>query len=82
MQAAKSRSNFINTDEGQEARKQLIAMFDDNGFNTQSSYSGNTEQYPDNVMPFVEKHITYLIKHPAVDVRQYLANIRLMTRIR
>jgi hypothetical protein len=82
MQTAKSRTNFISSEEGQEARTQLTNMLSNQDFNTRSTYSGNTEQYPDNVISFVEKHLNYLVKHPAVDVQQYLANVRLMTRIR
>jgi hypothetical protein len=34
------------------------------------------------VLTFREKHLTYLKKHPKVNARNYLANLRTMIKIR
>lgn len=46
------------------------------------SFSANTTLYPDGQMPFVDKHIAYLMDHPKLDPEQYLANLRLMLKRR
>ncbi len=60
----------------------LKAMVEDNNLNTRSSYSANAESYPDGQIPFVEKHMAYLMDHPKLSPIQYLANLRLMIRNR
>ena len=57
-------------------------MARDNVYNTGSSYSANSIQYPDNLIPFVDKHVNYLNAHPGLDPSQYIANLRLITRIK
>ena len=57
-------------------------MAADEMYSTLASYSANGETHPDHIMPFVEKHMTYLNTHPSVDPAQYLANLRLMTKKR
>jgi len=54
----------------------------DKAYNTDSSYSANSLQYADNLIPFVDKHMNYLNSHPKVEADQYIANIKLMSRIR
>lgn len=82
MAVTKKRIDFYNSEEGQEFRRILVSMSQDAAFNTDSGYSANSQLYPDNLMPFVDKHMTYLNTHPSIDPRQYLANLRLMTRLR
>lgn len=82
MATLKKRVNFYESEEGQAAQLLLEAMAADIGYNTPASYSANLERYPDKLMPFVEKHMTYLNQHPSVEPRHYLANLRLMSRIR
>ncbi len=82
MPTYKKHANFFETEEGVEYIKRLKKMAIDSTFNTDSSYSANSEMYPDNLIPFVNKHIDYLRKHPSLDPHQYLANLRLMTRVR
>jgi hypothetical protein len=65
-----------------EVRKKLELMESDPALNTTTSYSANGTLYPDHQMPFVDKHIAYLMNHPKVDYTQYLANLRLMLKIR
>ena len=80
MASAKSRKDFPNTEEGKEVKTQLQQMVESNTYNTCSSYSANTSLYPDNLIPFVDKHMEYLINHPMIEANQYLSNIKLMTR--
>lgn len=64
-------------------RDKLCQIEQDDSFNTcASSYSANIEMYPDNQIPFIDKHIAYLMAHPQVDYDQYLSNLRLMLKVR
>lgn len=65
-----------------DVRKQLQRMVDDPNMMTSSSYSANGEMYPDHQIPFVDKHVAYLMGHPKVDMSHYLANLRLMLKKR
>ncbi|MEO6761755.1 MAG: hypothetical protein ABI220_05310 [Candidatus Saccharimonadales bacterium] len=60
----------------------LQAMEVDDSLNTESTYCANSELYPDNQMPFADRHIAYLKAHPKLDPQHYLANLRLMIRVR
>lgn len=80
--ATKKRIDFYTSEAGLEARDLLIKMAADNGFNTQAIYSANSEQYPNNLIPFVDKHMAYLNVHPDIEPRDYISNLRLMTRMR
>jgi hypothetical protein len=74
--------NFLESEEAVEIKHTLESMVSDRTYNTESSYSANSGLYPDNLKPFVEKHMDYLSTHPAIDPDHYIANLRLMTRIR
>lgn len=64
-------------------REKLMEMQQDPKLAIQaSSFSPDSEQYPDGQIPFVDKHIAYLMKYPKLDPDQYLANLRLMLRKR
>jgi hypothetical protein len=66
-----------------DIHKKLVAMLHDPTLNTKaSSFSANSTLYPDGQMPFVDKHIAYLMNHPKLDHEQYLANLRLMLKKR
>jgi len=82
MSNVKSRAGFVDTEKGKEVREKLQLMTEDDRYNTASSYSANGALYPDNSMPFIDKHMSYLIVHPQLDPDQYLANVRLITRKR
>jgi hypothetical protein len=82
MSTYKKKQNFFESSEGVKVAELLTAMAADPTYNTVSSYSANSELYPDNLIPFVNKHMDYLRNHPATDPRHYLANLRLMTRVR
>lgn len=82
MQALKIRRNFFDSQEAEDIRQQLRNMVTSGLYNTASSYSANGVQYTDNLIPFLDKHMNYLNAHPKLDAGMYLANLRLMTRIR
>lgn len=82
MSTASKKINFIDSDEGQATRQQLLDMVADDAYMTDSSYSANGALYPDNLIPFVDKHMEYLRSHPTTNPQQYLSNLRLVTRLR
>ncbi len=82
MSSYKKKPNLFETEEGLEVQESLKAMAKNKMYNTESSYSANSELYPDNLIPFVAKHMEYLRTHPATDPQHYLSNLRLMTRVR
>ena len=63
-------------------RQLLQELVDDSGYNTEPSYIANAEIYTDHLIPFVEKHMAYLMSHPKVNPDQYISNLRMMTKIR
>lgn len=77
----KKRTLFFDTPLAGAVKAQLIAMKNDTRFKTESIYTANGVAYPDNQLPFVDKHMNYLQSHPAVDPEQYLANLRLISRV-
>jgi hypothetical protein len=82
MATLATRRDYANTEEGRAVQATLQKMATDASYNTTSSYASNTEQYPDNLISFVEKHMNYLSTHPNQDAMMYIANLRLMTRVR
>lgn len=82
MAISKRQADFITSEEGIQVRQELQSMFENDQYNTESSYSTNGELYHDNLRPFIDKHMDYLATHPSVDLHHYLANLRLMTRVR
>jgi hypothetical protein len=74
--------SFLDSEEGKNIRRVLHSMTLDNSYNTVSNYSSNRIKYPDNLIPFIDKHINYLNAHPNLEADQYLANIKLMSLIR
>jgi hypothetical protein len=72
---------FSNSEVGIETRSALERLQRDLAYNTSAGYHANETLYPDNLIPFVEKHMQYLSAHPAVNPTYYLANLRLMTKI-
>lgn len=82
MPTYKKRPDFFSSDEGVLAFQLLEAMDLDDGYYTGSSYSPNTELYPNNQIPFVDKHMYYLRNHPDTNMQQYISNLRLMTKVK
>lgn len=82
MYTPKKKVHFTSSDEGLEAERLLQLMVADKTFNTRASYSTNSVLYPDHLRPFINKHMDYLSSRPNLDPQSYIANLRLMTRIK
>ena len=82
MQTLKKRSSFLNSEEAKAIGQELQTMMASSLYNTEPTYTSNTFLYPDNLMPFVDKHLNYLNAHPKLDAGMYVSNLRLMTRNR
>ncbi|HSW85324.1 MAG TPA: hypothetical protein VLF79_01765 [Candidatus Saccharimonadales bacterium] len=82
MAMINQKRDFINSDEGKAIKQALQVLADDSSYNTRSSYHPNVVLYADNQIDFVDRHLEYLKVHPQLDAWKYIANIKLMTRIR
>jgi hypothetical protein len=82
MATVKKRINFYESIEGVRVKQLLTTMVSDDTFNTAPSYSADIEVYPNNLIPFIDKHMRYLSSHPSVNAGYYVSNLRLMTRIK
>ncbi|HSX07280.1 MAG TPA: hypothetical protein VLG11_00095 [Candidatus Saccharimonadales bacterium] len=82
MALMKTRITFADSDEGEQSKQKLKQMVASSLYNTTATYSANSSLYPDNLMPFIDKHMNYLISHPLLDPVKYIANIKLMTKLR
>jgi hypothetical protein len=79
---ATTKKYLYNDEEIARITDELKKIEADVTFHTNSSYSANTGSYPDNLIPFVQKHMLYLTEHPFVNPDQYLSNLRLMIKVR
>jgi hypothetical protein len=59
----------------------LRSMVDNPGYITEPSFCPRSSIYPTNLIPFVDKHLEYMRKHPTTDPYHYIANLKLMTKI-
>jgi hypothetical protein len=82
MPAYKKKIDFRETAEGIAAHAILQDMEASPTYNTSSSYTANTHLHPDNTISFTDKHIEYLMRHQNTNVNHYIANLKLITRIR
>ncbi|MGB4758958.1 MAG: hypothetical protein WBP26_02785 [Candidatus Saccharimonadales bacterium] len=82
MAASKNRAGFLTSPEGIDTLNTLREMEESDSYYTESSYSANSALYADNLIPFADKHIQYLMTHPNMDPLQYISNLKLMTRVR
>lgn len=82
MALTKTRKNFLDTEEGRAIKSELQAMVTNKAYITTPGYSANAMLYPDHQIPFVDLHMDYIIKHPVLEASKYLANVKLMTRVR
>jgi hypothetical protein len=82
MPTLKKRVSFFESEDGLRTQEILSEMTHDERFNTDSSYSADAVQYPNNLIPFVDKHMNYLNSHPGIDLDHYVSNLRLITRKR
>jgi hypothetical protein len=78
----KKKQAFMESADAITVKSTLILMTQDSTYNTLSSYSANAVTYPDNLIPFVDKHMNYLNAHPSTDPAQYIKNLQLMTRFK
>jgi len=78
----KRKSDFFLTEEGLGIANELQQMATSPLYMTDDSYSADSDKYPNNLRPFVDKHMHYLNTHPSLDAQHYLSNLRLMTRKR
>jgi len=82
MAVLKSRTSFFETEAGKEIKMELQQMSESELYNTKSTYTANSLLYPDHLISFVDKHMNYIINHPALEPSTYVANIKLMTKVR
>lgn len=82
MPTVSKKSNILTSEEGQIIRAELESMQSDKRYHTKNTYTANETDFPDNVMPFVDKHMLYLSKHSELDPQHYLSNLRLKIKVR
>lgn len=82
MATLSKRAQQLCSAEGDEIRRILREMSEDSNYITEPSYTSNSALYPNNLIPFEEAHMEYLIKHADVNPAYYLSNLRLMLRNR
>ena len=78
MRTTLSQQKFLDSAEAVTIHAQLLDMMNDKAFNTTSTFSTTREDD----MPFDQKHMTYLSDRPKLNPQHYLANLRLMTRLK
>lgn len=76
------RKYLATEDQVVRVKELLQELVDDSAYNTEPSYIASNEVYTDHMIPFVEKHMAYLMSHPKVNPAQYISNLRMMTKIR
>lgn len=82
MATFKKRIDFNTSAAGIMAAQVLTLMDSDDAYLTEPSFSADSEKYNDNLIPFVDKHLTYLQNNPATNPQHYLSNLKLKTRIK
>ena len=76
-----TRSVTLKKLEDLDVRSKLEAIMANPAYSIEATtYSANSALYPDGQIPFVEKHIAYLMSNPGLDPIHYLANLRLKLR--
>ena len=78
MRTTLSQQKFLDSEAAIHIREQLENMVTNIAFNTTSTYAATM----DHNLPFVDKHMNYLSDHPKLNPDHYVANLRLMTRIK
>ena len=72
------KQNFLLSEQAVEIKKELQAMLGNPMYNTRAAYTPTLEDG----FPFVDKHMKYLSEHPKLNPKDYLANLKLMTKVR
>ena len=73
-----TKQKFLSSHLGITLRDELIKMVKNPDYNTTPIYS----TFVSDEFQFVEKHMTYMSRFPAMDHHQYVLNLKLMTKIR
>jgi len=66
----------------EEITEKLKSLEEDMTMVTESTYSPNANDYPNNRLPFVEVHLAYLRKNKQVNPAQYISNLEIMIKKR
>ena len=66
----------------EEITEKLKSLEEDMTMVTESTYSPNANDYPNNRLPFVEVHLAYLRKNKQVNTAQYSSNLEIMIKKR
>ena len=82
MPTINKKSDFFDSEEGIKIKEALRLMAANDEYHTESSYSADIVNNPDNLISFVDKHLKYLRSHPTTNPWHYVSNLRLMTRKR
>lgn len=80
MAVSKKEIEFTTSDVGEWCRQTLANIEYDQAYFSEPSFTSDTEQFPDNLMPFTMTHMNYLAKHPEVNPKHYISNLRLRSR--
>lgn len=78
LSPAQYKQKFLESELALEVQAQLKSMEDDPMYATVSVYSPSSSE----AVSFADKHFLYLCSHPAVKPNEYLANLRLKTKLR
>lgn len=73
-----TREQFLQTDVGTSAVKELQRMTSSADYTTIKAY----DPCVGHKQSFVDRHINYLVKHPHVSPLHYLSNLRVMTKVK
>lgn len=60
----------------------LKVLEDDPTMRSESIYSPAATQWPNNQLPFIERHLAYLRAHKTVNPEHYISNLALMIKKR
>jgi len=71
-----SRREFLKTPAGIQAKRELQHMVNSSEYSTSERHNPQIS----NTSKFVERHISYLVKHPQVSPMAYLSNLRVMLK--
>jgi hypothetical protein len=69
---------FFKSEEGIQSRQELTQMAESSDYNTRTMYSTSEKDG----LSFVDKHMKYMSLYPNLNCRQYVLNLKLMTKIR
>lgn len=71
-----SRQEFLSSPVGIQAKRELQHMVNSSVYMTDEKHNPQI----DHTSKFVERHISYLVKHPQVSPMAYLSNLRVMLK--